>query len=205
MRRAPPVRRAGGSPARWAAAARAPPPSACGRARRPDTGRDAPRRARARRAAPRAGPPSRLSVPARRRSSGRIVPNARSGREGCLRRGKQSARAALEGQLLQPVDGAGKPRREPERAQALRVVPPIRRELLEEIGLEARRRDRGLPAESQPPAARDPPVEWTPEDPIGQALREPEPDPRRPRGIREPPRLARPGRLEDGARQLLQR
>src|SRR4051812_38522371 len=93
----------------------------------------------------------------------RILPNAGSRRENWLRRGKQAARAALVGELLQPVNGAGKARREAESAESLRVVPAVCRELLEEVRLEARRRDRGLAFEREPPPARDAPVEWTPE------------------------------------------
>src|SRR5439155_11292295 len=135
---------------------------------------------------------------------GRIVPNAQSGREQWLPRGKEPVRPALQGELLQPVDGAGEAGCESQRAQTLRVVPAIRRELLEQARLQPRRSDGRLAVESQTPSPGDAPVQRTPQDPIGKVLREPETHPCRARRVGKPARFSRSCRLENCARELLQ-
>src|SRR5260221_13649318 len=85
---------------------------------------------------------------------------------------QESAAAGLEREVLQVIDGAGKAGSEAERAQALRVIPAVGGELLEEIGLQLRRSHRRLAREGVHPGAGDAAVERTPEDPLGEGPRQ---------------------------------
>src|SRR5438270_13586719 len=93
------------------------------------------------------------------------------GWQGCR---EEAAGAAFEGELLQTVHGAREARRKPEGPQPLRVVPAIGRELLEQAGLEPRRRQRRLALEGALPSAGNPPVQRPPQRPLGKVPGQPE-------------------------------